>query len=53
LAKLGDGVRLLAKGPISTALNFEVAGASASAIAAVEAAGGKVTVTNTAAKAEA
>jgi len=42
LSKLRDGVRLLAKGPISTALTIEVAGASAAAIAAVEAAGGKV-----------
>jgi large subunit ribosomal protein L15 len=42
LSKLQDGVRLLAKGAISTALTIEVAGASAAAIAAVEAAGGKV-----------
>ncbi|QJE73624.1 50S ribosomal protein L15 [Aerophototrophica crusticola] len=40
-----DGVRLLNKGEISAALTFEVAGASAAAIAAVEKAGGKVTVT--------
>ncbi|HLY55071.1 MAG TPA: 50S ribosomal protein L15 [Stellaceae bacterium] len=51
LAKLGDGVRLLAKGEIKTALTIEVAGASAAAVAAVEAAGGKVT--QTAVKAEA
>jgi large subunit ribosomal protein L15 len=37
-----DGVRLLAKGELKAALNFEVAGASASAIAAVEKAGGSV-----------
>jgi large subunit ribosomal protein L15 len=39
------GVRLLAKGAISTALNITVAGASASARAAVEAAGGTLTTT--------
>jgi large subunit ribosomal protein L15 len=45
LAKLGDGVRLLAKGEITVALEIEVFGASAAAIAAVEKAGGKVTMT--------
>lgn len=44
LAKLGDGVRLLAKGEIKTALTIEVSGASAAAIAAIEAAGGKVEI---------
>jgi large subunit ribosomal protein L15 len=44
LAKLEDGVRLLAKGTISTALTIECAGASDAAIKAVEAAGGKVVV---------
>jgi large subunit ribosomal protein L15 len=44
LSKLGDGLRLLAKGPLTTALTIECAGASAAAIAAVEAAGGKVVV---------
>lgn len=39
-----DGVRLLGKGAISVALNLTVAGASAAAKAAVEAAGGSVTV---------
>lgn len=39
-----DGVRLLAKGAIKSAASFDVAGASEAAIAAVEAAGGKVTV---------
>ena len=39
-----DGVRLLGKGTISTALNLRVAGASAAAKAAVEAAGGSVDV---------
>jgi len=38
-----DGVRLLARGSISKAVTIEVSGASASAIAAIEAAGGKVT----------
>jgi len=53
LAKLGDGVRLLAKGSISTALEIEVTGASAAAISAVEAAGGKVTLTGVKAEAAA
>lgn len=39
-----DGVRLLAKGEFSVKLNFSVAGASKSAIEAVEKAGGKVEV---------
>jgi large subunit ribosomal protein L15 len=39
-----DGVRLLAKGDFSAKLNFTVAGASKSAIEAVEKAGGKVDV---------
>jgi large subunit ribosomal protein L15 len=42
LRRLGDGVRLLAKGEIRTAITIEVAGASKAAIAAVESAGGKV-----------
>jgi large subunit ribosomal protein L15 len=37
-----DGVRLLGKGEIKTKIEIKVAGASASAIAAVEKAGGKV-----------
>ncbi len=45
LRRVGDGVRLLGKGEIKASLNFTVAGASKSAIAAVEKAGGKVTVT--------
>jgi large subunit ribosomal protein L15 len=49
LSKLGDGVRLLAKGEIKTALTIECAGASAAAVAAVEAAGGKVVVRGAAA----
>ncbi len=39
-----DGVRLLADGELKGAVSFEVAGASKSAIAAVEKAGGKVVV---------
>lgn len=40
-----DGVRLLAKGELSAKLTIEVAGASKGAVAAVEKAGGNVTVT--------
>ncbi|WP_298812096.1 50S ribosomal protein L15 [uncultured Sphingomonas sp.] len=39
-----DGVRLLGKGELTSALNFTVAGVSASAREAVEKAGGSVTV---------
>src|SRR5580704_2228597 len=42
LRRLGDGVRLLAKGELKAAITIEVAGASQAAIAAVEKAGGKV-----------
>jgi large subunit ribosomal protein L15 len=42
LRRLGDGVRLLAKGELKMALTIEVAGASKAAIDAVEKAGGKV-----------
>jgi large subunit ribosomal protein L15 len=45
LRRTRDGVRLLGKGELKAALTIEVAGASKSAIAAVEKAGGKVTVT--------
>jgi large subunit ribosomal protein L15 len=38
-----SGVRLLAKGTITRAVNIEVSGASAAAVAAIEQAGGKVT----------
>jgi len=48
-AKLA-GVRLLAKGEIKRAVKITVSGASAAAIAAVEAAGGSVTVTAAAAE---
>ncbi len=44
LRRLGDVVRLLAKGEIRTAITIEVAGASKAAIAAVENAGGRVIV---------
>ena len=44
VTKAKDGVRLLGNGEISAKLDIEVAGASASAIAAVEKAGGSVTV---------
>jgi large subunit ribosomal protein L15 len=40
-----DGVRLLAKGTLNAKIKLEVAGASASAVQAVEAAGGSVTTT--------
>ncbi|MFG6583659.1 50S ribosomal protein L15 [Sulfitobacter sp. 1A12779] len=40
-----DGIRVLAKGDITSKIDLDVAGASKSAIEAVEKAGGKVTVT--------
>jgi|SRR5579864_756475 len=42
LRRQGNGIRLLAKGKLTAAITIEVAGASKSALAAVEAAGGKV-----------
>ena len=39
-----DGVRLLGKGELTSAVTVEVVGASASAVAMVEKAGGKVEV---------
>jgi large subunit ribosomal protein L15 len=39
-----DGIRILAKGEIKTKITLNVTGASASAIEAVEKAGGKITV---------
>ena len=39
-----DGIRILAKGEIKTAIHLTVAGASASAVAAIQAAGGSITV---------
>ncbi len=47
-----SGVRLLGGGEVTTALTIDVAGASRPAIAAIEAAGGKVTVAKPAAAAE-
>jgi large subunit ribosomal protein L15 len=44
LRRVGDGIRLLAKGELTAAVTIEVAGASKAAIAAVEKAGGKVVV---------
>src|ERR1700692_605071 len=44
LRRARDGVRLLGRGEIKAKLNFEVHGASKSAIAAVEKAGGSVKV---------
>ena len=41
--RVRDGVRVLAKGEFSAKIDLQVTGASKSAIAAVEAAGGKVT----------
>ncbi|MBL6930534.1 MAG: 50S ribosomal protein L15 [Rhodospirillales bacterium] len=45
IRKSKDGVKLLAKGELKAKLNIEVAGASKAAVAAVEKAGGKVTLT--------
>jgi large subunit ribosomal protein L15 len=45
--KVRDGVRLLANGELKAKLSVEVHGASKAAIAAVEAAGGKITITAT------
>ena len=42
--RVKDGVRLLARGELKAKLAFEVAGASKAAVAAVEKAGGSVTV---------
>jgi len=47
-----DGVRLLANGELKAAVKFEIAGASKSAIAAVEKAGGSVALLIKAAPAE-
>jgi len=52
LRRAGDGIRLLAKGRLTAAITIEVAGASKSAIAAVEAAGGRVVLRGTAANAK-
>ncbi len=44
LRRVGDGVRLLAKGELKVPVTIEVAGASKAAVAAVEKVGGKVIV---------
>ncbi|WP_299077844.1 50S ribosomal protein L15 [uncultured Ruegeria sp.] len=44
-----DGIRVLAKGEISSKVNLEVTGASKAAVEAVEKAGGSLTVTKAAA----
>jgi large subunit ribosomal protein L15 len=44
LRRAKDGVRLLGRGELKTKLNIEVHGASKSAIAAVEKAGGTVKI---------
>ena len=51
ISKPRDGVKILGVGEISTKLAFEVAGASKSAIAAIEKAGGSVKLLNVAAEA--
>ena len=48
-----DGIRILAKGEVTANITAEVTGASAGAIAAVEKAGGKLTVTGPAKEAAA
>jgi large subunit ribosomal protein L15 len=45
LRRVKDGVRVLAKGEITSKVTIAVTGASAGAVAAVEKAGGKLTVT--------
>lgn len=45
ISRARDGVRLLAKGEIKTKVDLTVAGASKTAIAAIEKAGGKLTLT--------
>jgi len=50
--RVRDGVRVLAKGQLKAKVTLEVTGASKSAIAAVEAAGGSLTTTSTATAAE-
>ena len=44
VTKKKDGVRLLADGELTSAVTFEIAGASKAAVAAVEKAGGSVTI---------
>ncbi|MEL6233828.1 MAG: 50S ribosomal protein L15 [Pseudomonadota bacterium] len=51
IGKLGDGVRLLAKGELTAKLDLTVTGASKAAVEAVEKLGGTVTLTGPAAAA--
>ena len=51
--KARDGVRILGAGELSAKLAFEVAGASKSAVAAIQKAGGTVTILSAAAEAQA
>ncbi|RAU21252.1 50S ribosomal protein L15 [Paramagnetospirillum kuznetsovii] len=44
IGKIYDGLRLLARGEITSKVSIEVVGASAAAVAAVEKAGGTVTI---------
>jgi large subunit ribosomal protein L15 len=44
ITRIRDGVRLLARGELKAKVKFQIAGASAAAIAAVEKAGGQVEV---------
>jgi len=53
LRRVKDGVRVLAKGELTSKVNISVTGASAGAVAAVEKAGGTLTVTAPKAKAAA
>jgi large subunit ribosomal protein L15 len=50
IRRVRDGVRLLANGELKAKVDFDIAGASKSAIAAVEKAGGSVKVAGAAAK---
>lgn len=52
IGRVLDGVRVLGNGELKAKLNLEVAGASKSAIAAIEKAGGKVTIIGGGEKAE-
>ena len=52
LRRSRDGIRVLAKGEITSAVNLEVTGASAGAVAAIEAAGGTIKVAQVAAAAD-
>jgi large subunit ribosomal protein L15 len=52
LRRSRDGIRVLAKGEITSKVAIEVTGASAGAVAAVEAAGGSLKVTQAAAPAD-